>query len=104
KRAVDFLAERVKPAKGGVDHRRIEQLILDLDDDKFATREQATQELEKIGGPAEAARKRTLNGAPSLGGRRRGERVREEVEGGVGGAADPRGPGVAGAHGHAGGA
>jgi dipeptidyl aminopeptidase/acylaminoacyl peptidase len=82
-RSVAFLREHLKPAAGGVDHQRIERLIADLDSDKYPTRELASVELEKIGGPAETALKRTLGGTPSLEVRRRIERLLEKLEGWV---------------------
>jgi hypothetical protein len=78
--AVPFLEERLNPASGGADSRRIEELVGHLDDDQFSVRERAMAELEKLGAPAEAALRKVLQGEPSLEVRRRAERLLEKLE------------------------
>jgi RNA polymerase sigma factor (sigma-70 family) len=46
--AVELLRERLRPAVA-VDRERVEQLLRDLDSDKFAVRRQANAELEQLG-------------------------------------------------------
>jgi hypothetical protein len=60
-RGADFLKRRLKGAKPP-DERRIARLIADLDNDRFATREEAFAELSKLGVRAEPALRRTLQG------------------------------------------
>jgi hypothetical protein len=78
--AVAFLEERLNPANSAANPRRIDELIGHLDDDQFAVRERAMQELEKLGAPAEAALRKVLQGDPSLEVRRRAERLLEKLE------------------------
>jgi len=59
-----FVKARLKDDKPP-DERRIAQLIGDLDDDKFATREKASKELEKLGVRAEPMLRRALEGKAS---------------------------------------
>jgi hypothetical protein len=75
--SVRFLKERLAPvaAPKGVD-----RLIADLDSDRFAVREQATRELEKLGFAAEASLCRALENQPSLEMRRRLERLLHQLE------------------------
>jgi WD40 repeat protein len=63
-RGADFLKTRLKGDKPP-DARRIAQLIADLDSDQFATREKASEELQKLGIRAEPALRRTLEGKVS---------------------------------------
>jgi hypothetical protein len=69
-RGASFLQARLKGDKPP-DARRIAQLIADLDDDKFATREKAYGELEKLGVRAEPALRRALEAEASPEARRR---------------------------------
>jgi predicted NACHT family NTPase len=78
-----FLHEQLKPATVSVDHRRVEKLIDQLDDDLFSVREKAMSELEKIGVACEPTLRRALLGDPSLEVRRRIERLLERLEGGT---------------------
>jgi HEAT repeat protein len=57
-RAVSFLKERLPPADGNPE--RIRQLIRDLDHQRFAVREKATRELERLGPVAEPALRNAL--------------------------------------------
>jgi hypothetical protein len=63
-RAVALLRDRL-PAATPVAPERVAALIADLDDDAFATREQARQELEKLAERAGPALRRALAGKPS---------------------------------------
>lgn len=54
-----------------MDHRRIERLIADLDDGRFAVRDRATRELAELGELAEPALRRALAGGASPEARRR---------------------------------
>jgi hypothetical protein len=63
--SVPFLKERLAPAPK-VDPHRIRRLIADLDADKFAVRQAAFKELERLGGQAEGALRRALQGKPSV--------------------------------------
>ncbi len=77
--AVALLAVRMKPA-AGVDGGRIERPIADLGGEAFATREQATKELERLGEVAGPALRKVLRGTPDLEVRRRAERLLGRVE------------------------
>ncbi len=78
--ALPYLRARLKPAPA-VDRERVRRLIADLDSDEFATRDNAGQELEKLGdsalGPCEAA----LAAKPSLEARRRLEAITGRLRG-----------------------
>jgi hypothetical protein len=73
--AVGFLREQLKPEPVRADTRRIAQLIKDLDDNKFAVRERASAELEKLGPAAAPALAQVLQGAASGEARRRAGRL-----------------------------
>jgi hypothetical protein len=77
-RGADFLKRRLKGDKPP-DERRIARLIADLDDDQFATREKAFEELGKLGVLAEPARRRTLQGEASAEVRLRVNRLLEAL-------------------------
>jgi hypothetical protein len=68
--AVPFLEKQLQAIKP-VDLERIERLIADLDDGRFAVREQATRELEALADRAAPALQKALAGKPSLEMRRR---------------------------------
>ncbi|MBO0699336.1 MAG: hypothetical protein J2P46_13150, partial [Zavarzinella sp.] len=70
KEAVAFLGEQ-RPLFEGVEARRIERWIADLDSDKYAERERASQELGLILDEAEPHLKKALRGNPSAEARRR---------------------------------
>src|SRR5262249_34935443 len=52
--AITLLRQRLKPAENS-EAKRIDQLIVQLDDDEFDKREEASRELEKLGSVAEGA-------------------------------------------------
>jgi WD40 repeat protein len=79
-RAVAFLKDRLKAMPAG-DVQRLAQLIADLDADKFAVREKATQELEALGRAAEPALQKALQGQPGLEARRRINELLGKVKG-----------------------
>jgi hypothetical protein len=68
--AVPFLAKRVQPA-AAPDARRVAKLLAELDNNRFAVREQASRELEKMGRPVAPALRAALAGEPALEARRR---------------------------------
>jgi HEAT repeat protein len=63
------------PPVAPADEKRLARLIADLDDDEFATREQATAELEKLGEVALPALRKALAANPSAEVRLRGEQL-----------------------------
>jgi hypothetical protein len=70
--AVPFLKKHLRPAPAA-DENRILHLIGQLDDPRFLVRQQAAQELEKLGELAGPALRRTLEGKPTAEVRRRAE-------------------------------
>jgi hypothetical protein len=66
KQTVSLLSEHLKPAAAPADVERVEQLIEELQSNRFATRQAATAELEKFGPAAEPALRKVLNGHPNL--------------------------------------
>jgi hypothetical protein len=76
--AVTFLAERVKPA-AAPDPRRVARLLAGLDSERFADRDEATRELEKLGGLVEPAVRRALADRPSAEVKRRLEGLLEKM-------------------------
>jgi WD40 repeat protein len=60
-----FLKEHLRPA-AGVDQKRLEKLIADLDSQEYDERARASQDLEKIGELAEPILRKTLEEKPSL--------------------------------------
>jgi RNA polymerase sigma factor (sigma-70 family) len=79
--ALPFLKERIKPpaAKDPKLAERIRLLVADLDSDKFAVRQQATEGLVKLGAAALPALHHRLMGAPSLEVRTRIEQILERL-------------------------
>jgi hypothetical protein len=77
--AVPFLAERLKPA-AAPDPKRVAALLAGLDRQRFADREEATRELEKLGGLVEPAVRRTLADKPSAEVKRRLEGLLEKMD------------------------
>jgi WD40 repeat protein len=82
KESVPFLAEKLKPA-AAVDEKRIADFIAALDSDKFAEREKATSELEKLGQIAGPALDKLLKGKPSQEAKRRAEAIVAKLGGPV---------------------
>jgi RNA polymerase sigma factor (sigma-70 family) len=76
---VPYLEKRLRPG-ARVDARRVEQLITDLGSDRFAVRDQATKELEKLGDAAIALCRKALADNPPLEQRRRLARLVEKEE------------------------
>ena len=68
--ALAQLSPRLKPAVG-VDQRRTERCIADLDADEFAVREKAARELQQLDELAEPAIRKALESRPTLETRRR---------------------------------
>ena len=64
KQILPLLRDTLKPVQGG-DAKRIAQLVKDLDNDDFDTREKASAELDRIGEPAARALRKALEGTPS---------------------------------------
>jgi hypothetical protein len=75
---VRFVRERLKPV-GVVDPAKIEQWITDLGSEKFAVRQGAAKELEKVGGQIRAPIKKALQGKITLETRRRLEQVLSNI-------------------------
>jgi hypothetical protein len=69
-RSLPFLGRRL-PVLSETIRRRLPRLLAELDDDRFAVREQATRELAGLGRAAEGELRRCLEGAPSVEVRRR---------------------------------
>ncbi len=76
---VRLCRERLRPA-AAPDRQRIARLLADLEDDRFAVREKATAELEKLAEIAEPALRKTLTGKPSLEVRRRIESLINKLD------------------------
>jgi hypothetical protein len=80
--AVPFVKERLQ-AIHPPDPKRVSRFIDNLDDGQFALREEATAELEKLGGFAESALRKVLEENPSLEVRRRVEKLLNKLEQGI---------------------
>jgi hypothetical protein len=76
---VSFLRKRLRPVT--VDARQVARWLADLDSDRYATRERATCELEKLSEAVEPPLIKALSGQPSLEARRRIERLLKQVRG-----------------------
>jgi RNA polymerase sigma factor (sigma-70 family) len=72
--AAPFLKERLLTPPA-VDAEKVARLIADLDSERFAERDRATAELEKLGEAAAPALRRALAGEPSAEVRRRAEQL-----------------------------
>jgi RNA polymerase sigma factor (sigma-70 family) len=79
--AVPFLGEKRKPIVA-VDAERFARLLKKLESDQFTEREQATQELKKLGDSIEPAVHKALEGKPLLETRRRLQALLDELDGG----------------------
>jgi hypothetical protein len=64
----------------GADAERIARLITDLDDDRYAVREKATADLERIVKVAEPALRKALDNRPSLEVQRRIEKILDRLK------------------------
>lgn len=78
KDSVPFIQELFRPVSP-VDARTVSRLVADLDSDRFPTREQATEQLEKLAELAEPELRRGLRDTPPLERRQRIERLLEKV-------------------------
>ncbi len=78
--SVAFLRSRLRPVPP-VSAKRTGQLIDDLDDDRFAVRQRASQELERLGELAGPQLRMVLEGRPSLELRTRVTRLLAQMEG-----------------------
>jgi RNA polymerase sigma factor (sigma-70 family) len=84
RQALPFLAEQLRPIPplDAAKQNKVERLLADLDNERFAARQQAEAELEKIGAVVEPALRKALDGKPSLEVRRRMEKVLEKLASG----------------------
>ncbi|HEY7426476.1 MAG TPA: sigma-70 family RNA polymerase sigma factor [Gemmataceae bacterium] len=78
KQAVPFLQRQLRPV-APVRAQRLARLIADLDSETFQVRQQATEELERLGEQAEPALRKALAGKPELEVRRRLEQLVEKL-------------------------
>jgi WD40 repeat protein len=78
KQAVALVKEKIKPAPG-VDDKRIDKLIADLESDKFLERQKATKELEKFGELAEPALQKSVQNLKALEAKRRVEKLLSQI-------------------------
>jgi RNA polymerase sigma factor (sigma-70 family) len=76
--AVPMLKDRLRPA-AAVEPRRLQQLLADLDSDRFAVREAAAQELTQLGEQVETALRQVLQYRPSAEVRKRVQGLLEAV-------------------------
>ena len=79
KEAVPFLQQRTRPV-APVDRDRMNQLIADLDSNRFAVRQKASEALEAYGELARPTLERNLQTSPSGEARRRMEHLLEKSE------------------------
>jgi hypothetical protein len=79
---VPFLQQQLQPASAG-DVQQIARWVAQLDSDRFADREQAIRELERVGELAEPALRKALDDQPSLELRRRVEGLLQKLDGPV---------------------
>jgi RNA polymerase sigma factor (sigma-70 family) len=80
--AMPLLAKHLHPAQSA-DAQRLRRLLADLENEQFAVREKAQEELAKLGDLAEPALRQTLANNPSLELRRRVQTVLEHLRGPV---------------------
>jgi RNA polymerase sigma factor (sigma-70 family) len=80
--AVSFLGKHLQPV-AAPEPKRIDQLIKDLDDDRYSVRHKAARELEKLGELAEPNLKMALAAKSSLEFRRRVEELLGKLQGPV---------------------
>jgi hypothetical protein len=79
KQSVPFLAAHLNPV-APPDSQRVSRLIADLDNDAFAARQKATNELEHFGELVEPALRRALRNNPSPESRQRLEQLLGKLE------------------------
>jgi RNA polymerase sigma factor (sigma-70 family) len=81
--AVPFLHKRLRaaPEADAADGKRLARLVADLDNDEFAVREKATEELAKLGAAAAPALRKALDGKPSQEMRTRIEHLLDKFHG-----------------------
>jgi RNA polymerase sigma factor (sigma-70 family) len=77
---VAFVQDQLGTVEAG-DPKVLKQLIADLDNDDFATREKATAALERLGKAAESALRKELAGTPKVEARRRIEAILKKLQG-----------------------
>jgi hypothetical protein len=77
--AVPFLKDHLQPVPP-CDSRQLQQWIANLDDNRYATRKNAVEELEKLGELAEPALRRVLTGKPSAEVRRRAANLLDQMD------------------------
>jgi HEAT repeat protein len=78
KQAVPYVQEHLRPGPSA-EEQRLAKLITDLDNEEFAVREQATDDLAKLGRQAEGALRKVLDGKPSADMRRRVQQLLEKL-------------------------
>jgi hypothetical protein len=78
--SVPFLQAHLQPIKPS-DSRQIQRWIVNLDDNRYAVRKKATEELEKLGELAEPALRQALKGKPSAEMRRRAATLIDQLDG-----------------------
>src|SRR5262249_25507293 len=79
KQAVPFLEKRLQTTGTG-EEQRIARMVADLDNEEFAKREKAVEELEKLGRRAEEALRKALAGETSAEARRRIKGLLDKLE------------------------
>jgi hypothetical protein len=77
--AVSLLADRLHPA-AAIDGRRIDQLLADLDSDRFEVRQEAYRRLREMGDRVEPALRKVLADKPSAELRVRVKELLQEVD------------------------
>ncbi len=80
RRTVPLLKERIKPEPA---FPPVARMVADLDDARFAVRQRATDELERMGKTAEDPLRQLLTNKPALEVRKRAERLLDRIERGV---------------------
>jgi hypothetical protein len=79
-RSVPFLRERLQPRGERPGAQKVKQLIAELDADSFATREEASQELAKLGKAVEEMMRDALAAGPSPEAKTRLERLLARID------------------------
>jgi hypothetical protein len=77
--AVPFVQGHLKPVTP-IDPKKLDQLIADLDNEKFAVRKQAEEELTKLGKLARPALEKLLASQPALETKKRAEAILEKLK------------------------